>query len=669
MQAPLPPAAPPPAVIVTGARLPAPAADAAFSVTTVDPAALAHATELDGALRSVPGFSLYRRTSTLGANPTTQGVSLRGIAGSGASRALVVLDGVPQNDPFGGWVIWTALPPDDIGSARIVRGAGAGPYGAGALTGVVALQARGAVPGGLEADVSGGELGERRADVEAAAPLGPVRAALSLSGQADDGWIPVRAGRGAADRPLTLSAWSAAGRAEADIGPGVLATRLAAYDEERGSGVLDADSRSRGAQASATYAVQPAADAVGYRVQAWASASELMNSSASVSLDRNTATPANDQYAVPALGIGFNAAVRRATAAYSLELGADVRESSGESRELYSYAGDAFTRRRISGGQALVAGAYLEASRTAAPWLVTGGVRLDEWADFGAHRDDSLVSTGAAVLSVRPDDQSGLLPTARLGVRRDLAAAYLRAAAYTGFRPATLNELHRPFRQGNNDTEANAGLQPERLYGAEVGAGRDHGPLTWSATLFYNRLDDAITNLTIGQGPGTFPLAGFIPAGGIVRQRMNAGAVDAVGLEGEASRQIGPTLKLTAALDYTRSRVDGGDAAPQLTGLRPALTPRFTGTARAEWRPAPRLSLDLDLRYESVRYDDDLNTLRLGPAVVTDLRAEWAFDPRIAAYVAIDNLLDADIQTAQSANGVFSYDAPRLIRVGVRLRR
>ncbi|MBN9558231.1 MAG: Plug domain-containing protein, partial [Alphaproteobacteria bacterium] len=81
--------------------------------------------QLDVALEQVPGLSLYRRNSSLSANPTVQGVSLRSIAPSGAGRALVTLDGVPQNDPFGGWVIWSALPPEDVASAEIVRGAGA----------------------------------------------------------------------------------------------------------------------------------------------------------------------------------------------------------------------------------------------------------------------------------------------------------------------------------------------------------------------------------------------------------------------------------------------------------------------------------------------------------------------------------------------------------------
>src|SRR6202000_1571000 len=133
----------------------------AFSVVRVTPAQLRVSHQIDDALKDVPGLSLFRRDSSLNANPTTQGVSLRSIAPSGAGRALVTLDGVPQNDPFGNWVIWSALPAEDLGEAQVVRGAGSGPYGAGALTGVISLdEATGT--GLVTADAEGGSSGQRR---------------------------------------------------------------------------------------------------------------------------------------------------------------------------------------------------------------------------------------------------------------------------------------------------------------------------------------------------------------------------------------------------------------------------------------------------------------------------------------------------------------------------
>src|SRR5262245_38453124 len=77
----------------------------------------------DDILRQVPTFSLFRRTSSLAANPTAQGVSLRGIGPSGVSRTLVLIDNIPFNDPFGGWVYWTRVPLASVERVEIVEGA------------------------------------------------------------------------------------------------------------------------------------------------------------------------------------------------------------------------------------------------------------------------------------------------------------------------------------------------------------------------------------------------------------------------------------------------------------------------------------------------------------------------------------------------------------------
>jgi vitamin B12 transporter len=652
------------AVVVQTARLPPAAGDPAFSIGVIDPRTLQVSDRLDDALAAAPGFSLFRRTSSLGANPTTQGVSLRGIAGSGASRALVTLDGVPQNDPFGGWVIWTGLPTEGISGATLVRGAGAGPYGAGALTGVVALQQPARIEGGFAGEVEGGSLGYARAAGIGEVDLGRSRLFLDASGETSDGWIPVIQGRGAADRPLTLHDWSAAERVETDLNGLLLSERVGAFDERRGSGTLFGAAEAQGAQGSLTLVRPPDGARLGWRLQGWVSGSNLVNTTASVSADRNTATLANNQFATPAIGAGFNAAVRHTDAGSSWELGLDMRDFDGESREHLFTLGKP-TGDRVSGGGQAVAGFYGEATRDLGGWLLTGGVRVDGWEDYAS----KLIQTGTTTLNQHPADRSGVVPTGRVGLRRELTAGlYLRAAAYAGFRPATLNELHRSFRVGNDITLANSNLSPERMYGVEAGFG-GQDVVTWDADVFYNRLGDAVTNVTIGKGPGAFPIAGFVPAGGTLFERENAGAVNAWGVEGDADYRAADGVDLRAAFAYTHARVDGGDVAPQLTGKRPAETPAAVVTADIVWRTAERLTLTGGLRYESARYDDDQNTRRIDGGTGVDLRADLWISKAFGAFAAADNLFDAHLQTGRSAAGVVTYDAPRVVRIGLTLRR
>ena len=658
-------------VTVRAARLPPALGDKAFSIIWLDRQDLQDQPRLDDALEQVPGVSLFRRSSSLGGNPTTQGMSLRAIAPSGSSRALVTLDGVPQNDPFGGWVIWTALPSEDIEGVNIVRGAGAGPYGAGALTGVVALEERTPAPGDWAADVEGGTLGTARAAGVADMAAGPGDLYAEASGESSDGWVPVHAGRGFTDTPLSLHDRQGALRWTEDLDGGVFAARAGAYDEDRGTGTRGGTAHADGTDESLSWAKAPGADAYGYRLQVWARQSGFSQLSLSDALGHTTATPADQQYATPAQGFGINAALRRATDAWSWEVGADAREAEGETEEHFKFVSGAFTENRLAGGKNGVAGVYAEAARTDGPWLFTLGARVDGWRTWDGKRIETLLSTGAVTLDDQPVNRSGVVPTARAGLRRDLGDGfYARAAAYAGFRPPTLNELHRPFRVGNTVTESNPALEPERLYGAEAGIGRATGATTVEATVFVNRLEDAVTNVTLGVGPGVFPKAGFIPAGGVFQMRENAGAVQATGLEFDARHKLaGDRVVLRAALSATDARVDGGDQAPQLTGKRPAEAPIWTATAGASWRASERLTLDLDARYESKRFEDDLNTRVIRAAVVADARATWMLNPHASLYVAAENLFAASEPTAVGTDGVVSYGAPRIVSVGVSIRR
>jgi outer membrane receptor protein involved in Fe transport len=662
--------APPPVaeVVVRATRLPDPVGDAAFSIVRIGEEALRATPRLDEALESVPGVSLFRRNSSLSANPTVQGVSLRSIAGSGAGRALVTLDGVPQGDPFGGWVIWSALPQQTIGAISIVRGAGAGPYGAGALTGVIDLSSRDLAPGQVAGEASAGNLGDRQGQGVAALALGPGVLSLAAAGESADGYIPVRAGRGAADTRLDLHAYSGAARWVGPLGADVVSIRAAGYNEDRGSGLQGAVSRADGGQVSVSLTRPAAGHDPAFQLRAWVDRSNLLNTSVTVAPGRATATLSDDQYATPATGYGVGGLLRWTVGTGAVELGADARGTVGESQELFKYVAGQATRQRFSGGQTVTGGAYLEGSQSFGHWLITGGARLDGWGDLASHRLEFNTATGAATVAQRLGDQGGVVPTGRLAVRRELGMdLYLRAATYAGFRPATLNELDRPFRVGSDVTEANPALRPERLYGAEIGAGGRWLGAQWDATGFYNRLGDAVINATVRAGPFTDPVEGVIPAGGTLFQRRNVDHIDAWGLEASAKRDWG-RIGARVAADYTYARVDGGTAAPALTGLRPAETPRLSVTVGASWRPVDRLTLLAEARYDGARFDDDLNTRRLAPGETADLRADVQVTRAVSVFAAAENLFDAAIQTGRTADNTVSYGPPRLIRVGVTVR-
>jgi outer membrane receptor protein involved in Fe transport len=658
-----------PEVVVITARPPDPVGSRAFSTTVLNVIQLQTSPLLDNALRQVPGLSLFRRNSSLSANPTVQGVSLRSIGASGAGRALVTLDGVPQNDPFGSWVIWSSLPSEDIEGVEVVRGAGAGPYGAGALTGVVALSERTGTSAVV--DTEGGEIGEWRGAAAGNVQFGRYSLGASAMYMYSGGWIPTDpAQRGLADTPLSLQATSLSTHGGVEILPGTQVTgRFGYYNEKRDTGVRGAKSTADGTTGSLTVAHPEREGELGWRIQGWFRDTDMSNLTYAIGAGRKTTTPAGNQYAVPALGWGGNAALRGTLPWLDWEVGTDVRLSQGESRELFSFTNGAFRSSRFAGGRTLVAGAYAEgASRLDDDWLVTAGVRFDEWRNYNGHIVERTLSTGAITLDNPTSDASGSVPTARAGIRKDLGDYFVRSAAYAGFRAPSLNELFRAFRVGNNFTLANSGLKPEQLQGVEIGAGDDDGAFTWNVTGFWNQISDAITNVTLATGPVTYPGAGFIPAGGQVLQRQNVGDIRAFGIEGDAQWSLSDALALRGAFNLTDAHVEGGTQAPQLTGKRPAQTPRWTVTGGIIVNPDPILSLEANVRYESLRWSDDQNTLRLGGVVIVDTRVNFHVTPMIDVYAAVDNVFNREVGTARGADQVLTIDAPRLFRAGVSYR-
>lgn len=648
-------------IIIVAPRLPEAPGESAYSAYEIDLVVIETATRLDEALRTAPGVSTFRRNDSAVANPTIQGLSIRASAPSGAGRALVTLDGQPLNDPFGGWVIWGAVPPETIASATVLRGAGAGPYGAGALTGTLQLDERRGQ--GALLSLESGERGQFRATGVNETRGDAWSFMLAASAQQDDGWIPVRTGRGAADTEVWSNSLAGVARVEWHDGERVFSARLGGYSESRGAGLVGAESTSDGASLSVTLTA-PAGD-VAWRVQAWAMTSDLYNTSVATAPDRSTTTSANEQYATPAFGWGGNAALRWTGDGYGVEVGADLRTADGETRERFSFSGGQFTRNRIAGGRTLTAGAYVEGWREVGNWLLTGGARVDQYRAWSGSRVERLIATNAPLLEFAPEDTETIAPTARLGLRREFDELYLRSAVYAGFRPPTLNELHRPFRVGNDVTEANAALEPERIVGFDLGIGGEYANWSWEAGVFATRVDDAIVNVTLGAGPGSFPPGVFVPSGGAYRQRQNAGAIDASGVEAEARGDWSERVGWRVALNYTNAEFRSGS----LAGLRPAQSPEWSTSAGVDWRPLDGTTLSAALIYESARFEDDLNSRELDAATVLDLRAEQRLRAGVSVYAVLDNALDEKIETAESSNGVESFGPPRAFRVGLVLRR
>ncbi|RYY47917.1 MAG: TonB-dependent receptor [Sphingomonadales bacterium] len=646
----------PDAIVVTGQGLAPPPGDAAYAVVTIPAERLSGTASgrIEDALRDVAGVAQFRRSDSRSAHPTSQGVTLRGLGGNASSRALLLLDGVPQADPFGGWVAFPAYLPLRLSSARVTRGGGSGYAGPGALAGTIELTSGSPTDlGTLQLATTYGSRESFDASGVAAVALG--QGFVTLAGQyaRGDGFVPVVAeNRGPADRAAPYEQASLALRGVVDMGGTELQANLSGFADRRDRGVAFTRVKSEGADASIRLVHR---GRWGWSALAYLQTRGFASGFASVNDSRDTAAATLDQYNVPATGIGGRFEIEPPLGGgVTLRLGGDVRRVSGRTQELYTYVAAAPTRRRVAGGTSATLGGFVDASYEAGPLTVSAGGRLDHWRIAGGFLRETPLAGGTALTDARFADRNGWEATGRAGIAYALGPVTLRTAAYRGWRLPTLNELYRPFRAGADATAANAALDPERLTGAEIGLDwRPLAKLTVRATGYWNRLAGGIANATIANGPGTFPGVGFVSAAGVYRQRRNLPELEARGLEVDARYATG---KFSAAASY--AYVDSRIAA-----LRPAQTARHQASATLAYA-----GVSATARYLGPQYEDDQNLRRLSGALTFDAVAAVPLTPSLAIEARAENLADARVEAGISGPGVIERASPRTLWLGLRLR-
>jgi iron complex outermembrane receptor protein len=604
---------------------------------------------LELALLDVAGFQQFRRADSRSANPSAQGATLRALGGNAASRTLVTLDGVPVADPFFGYVPWSALAPERLAAVRVTRGGGSGAFGAGAVAGTIELLSatRTDLPG-VQLQGAAGSHGSTELSGGVTADLGGGFASVSGRWDRSDGfWTTPEDQRVAASAPAANDGWSLGARAVAPVGGSTeLQARVLLFRDERTLRFAGADSTSEGQDASLRLVSRGDWEV---EALAYVQARNFTN----IVVSATTFRPTLDQRATPATGLGGKIELRPPVGgAHLLRVGADVRLADGEMFETaFAAATGAVTARRRAGGRQLTAGVFVEDDWTLGELVLTGGARLDRW----AIRDGRFESRNAAgAVTVRQDfaDRADWRLSGRAGALWQVTGAIaLRGAAYSNWRLPTLNELYRPFVVFPVTTQANAGLRPEVLKGVEVGA--EFAPLPTvrlGATLFDNRLEDAIANVTVAPN---------------VRQRRNVEAIAARGLEVTGAVAVGD-FDLQGSWAWSRSRVRAPGTA--LDGLRPAQTPEHVVSATLGWRRGEATALSATLRHVGAQYEDDLETDVLPAATTLDLFGRQRLGRGISLVARAENLFDAEVVT-RNAGGSIDLGTPRTLWLGVRVER
>lgn len=659
-------------IVVTGRRDGVPAYERAYGPTIIDAATLATAPQrrLDEALRAVPGFGLFRRSGSRTANPTAQGVSLRGIGPNGAGRTLVLVDGMPVNDPFGGWVYWSRLPTSSVDSVTITRGGGAGPWGNAALAGTIRIDTK--QRDGLDMELAGGSDGTLLSQASVGGSADGWYMGLSGSAFRTDGVKLVEpARRGPIDIKADSDAYAVDGVLSARVGNVSATAKLSGFKESRGNGTPYTNNATDAVEGSLRLAGD--GEKVDWEAVAYWRDWSFASTFSGVNAIRTAETPSLDQYDVPATAKGAIVQIGFAPAdGFETDIGADLRETDGKTKERMTYTAGRYTRLRDAGGTQSVAGLFIEQAWTGVPGLtVSAGGRLDAWQNSDGHRLESDIATGAILRNDRYATRDGTVANGRAGIdwQADDSIA-LRAAAYSGFRLPTLNELYRPFRIGNDITEANPALAPERMRGAEGGVRLTPGNgVTLNATLFHVRLKNAVDNVVIQTSTGANAELGvFVPTGGSLAQRRGLNRVTVQGLEADIVWQVSDSLRLSAAYLFSDSEITDPGSMRALKGNQLGQSPRHSGTLDITWNPIAALTLRTQVRAAGKQFEDSRNLGTLDSYAVGDLYAGWRVDERLEFYATGENVTGARVETGRRSDGLTNVGPEQQWLAGLRVR-
>ena len=623
---------------------------------------------LDDRLRQVEGFFLFRRTSSLTANPTTEGVSLRGLGSTAASRTLVVSDQVPLNDPFGGWVHWSEIPSLAIDGVALLRGGAANLYGSSAIGGVIdvvpvtpetPVRESGTVkvPRLRFATAANGAAQSTAATdslLTSATRAGGSLAALSTV--ATNGYIPTAPSqRGAVDSFANVTGESARLELRTPTAQGGDTLRSAFV-----RGNLLNESRQNGTvlQTNGTrlwrYAMGEdfRAAATDLTLRLFGSREAYRQSFSSIAADRNSERLTRLQR-VPADEFGYTLLASRSLGDHFVAaLGTDLRDVRATDDEtlvttMPNVTTSIRARQREVGG-------FADGLWQPGKWTVGASVRVDSYRTF-----DAQTHTSAAPAAVSLPEVDELFASPHIGVERQLPHGFaLRANAFRAFRGPTLNELYRTGQVGSQTTLANNRLMAERATGFDAGAVLHLQRIgSVEASYFWTEVNRPVSAVLQSQTATAQTL-----------QRQNLGQIRSRGLSVDARLAPAPRLQFTLGYQLAIATVTAFNTSSplqaNLTGNWIPQVPREAFTSTGIYDLPHVAQFTAVATYTGRQYDDAANQYVLHPYSRFDLAAERALTHQLSARVSVANLLDRAIEAGRTP--VLTLASPLFVEGGLR---
>ncbi len=641
-------------VSVTAYRSPLSSLDSPANTRTLTTAELNQSASpvLDDKIRQIPGAELFRRSSSLVANPTSQGISLRGLGSTSASRTLVLSDDVPALDPYGAWIHWEELPELSIKSVEVVRGGASDLYGSSAIGGVINLVP--VRPAGNTLDLLGSYGSENTTDDGFLGSLH--RGKWSSLGAAGiirtNGYILITPDqRGIVDIASNVHAENGLAEIDRDVSStGRIFLRGSGFNEARSNGTPLQTNATRLWRYSAGVD-WTAASGGSLVLRVFGDNEHYRQSFSSIGAGRNSET---------LIRIGVTPAQELGAAGHWTQpvgstvivvAGADTHDVRATDYET-SYKANAPSGLLDTNARQRQTGVYGEVLWTPAKWTLTAGGRVDHFSNF-----DATQWTSPPLVEANLPDFSQTVFDPRLGVVRRITDRFsLTASAFRAYRAPTQNELYRTGTVGQEVTKANPNLRSERATGWETGIVLvTRYNTTLRTSYFWTQVNDPITALTVATTPTQ-----------IIDLRENLGQIESRGVSFDAETSPTGWLSLIGGYQHADATVTKFAPQPALVGNWIPQVAQNTGTLQVRFQDRRFGTLSFQARDSGRQYDNASNTYLLHGYFRLDAYASREFGHRIEVFAAGENLFDRAIEVGRTPT--LTLGTPVVARFGIRVR-
>ena len=649
-----PPVSLPPVTVTAGRGSDLEKLDVSTTVLTREQIQAAPETGVDQIVNRIPGvWSFTVPTGQL--HPTGQPFSIRGFGSSTTINTLVMVDGVPINDPFFRTVDWSRISKGSVERIEVIRGGGATSlWGNMAMGGVVNIVTRQPTRTGVAADVSYGSYNTANAEVGGTVAVNDnLKVGLTYNHAQSSGYNLTPAQYQNANLVPTASKadnidFSTYLTASENLKLFAKAYFHQAYEDGLVFNIAHNQWSSYRMLVGGSYQLERSS----VNFNAWAGGGTFGTINASTGSYTLNNISATNQFVsqietAPNSDQGGSVFYQLDLASIKeIKIGLDARRIAiSDYNNLFASATAAPTS-FIANGEHRLEGLFGQGTYrfTGIPLDVTIGLRGDFYQALNAN---VLTVNSGTNVPVANSSASSFDP--RIGLQFQMTdTVVLRAAAYRNFSSPGMNQMYRSFASGTSFTAINPNLQPMTNIGEEAGFDFKWREFNLSATIFNNNLDNFIDFVTVCNTNAAcaapfITAAGLSPAFTTVRQYNNVGSATFQGIEVIGGWQPLKDLRLNAGFTTTRAFLTSSNYPTlELTGVQLGQVPNWMVTAGAEWRPIPELAFTATLKSFPAYWNDTGHTQLNDAATLIDLGVTYSPAKAVDIYGSIQNLTNAN---------------------------